>query len=85
MMMYVLTQGPSADSVATSASQLRQFGIKTFAVGVGPKASPKDLSTMAFSSSMIFKSSMNGMVNTMGNIQAGSSSSKHSDHIFYCQ
>ena len=75
MLLYVLTQGPSTDDVGAAAGQLRQFGIKTFSVGLGAKASPKDLSLMAFSSSMIFKSSGNGMVNTMANIQSGSSSS----------
>ena len=66
--LFVVTQGASADDVQAPSSMLRKFGVKTFAVGIG-NAAPKDLAGMSFSSSMIFKSALNGIAPMLPNIQ----------------
>jgi len=45
-------------------------------VGIGSTVSPKELASVAFSSSTIFKSGANGLVHTLNNMQSASVTSK---------
>ncbi|XP_066921742.1 uncharacterized protein [Clytia hemisphaerica] len=67
--LYVILHGKSTDSVNAPAALLRKYGIKAFPFGVGSAVSGKELASIAFSSSTIFKSGINGMVHSLNNIQ----------------
>ncbi|XP_066921740.1 uncharacterized protein [Clytia hemisphaerica] len=69
-LLFTILQGSSKDDVVNVAADIRRFGIKTFAIGIGKTYSRKELALIAYSCSMIFQTNTNGLSMVIQHIQA---------------
>ena len=63
--LFVLAQSASSDDTTGPAVQLRKDGIKVISFGIGDKVDAKQLTLMAYSSSMMVIAKKEGLVTSL--------------------
>ncbi|XP_047146738.1 uncharacterized protein LOC100200905 isoform X2 [Hydra vulgaris] len=61
--VYIITAGPSADDVIAPSKAFRMYGIIAFACSLNGRTPMSELSSMSFTSSTVFSSPFDGLIN----------------------